>query len=128
MNEEKVKEILQAYREVIGKTEEALRLAGMPDNMIAVWTINFPTFNRVIPEDATKIYKNIRDSLIIYLDSLGFSIREITRRLGGSGTTSVFETLKQYKDPEEEIKKGMTEEVVKEEDADGQSNGSGENV
>lgn len=130
MNEEKANQIIQAYREAVAKTEEALRLSGMPDNMIAIWTLNFPVFNRLIPEDAIKIYKNIHDGLIIYLDSIGFSYREISRRLGGSGTTAVFETLKRYREPEEKIKKGMVEEVMKEEveNGNGQPEPNGENV
>ena len=130
MNEEKSNQIIQAYREAVAKTEEALRLSGMPDNMIAIWTINFPMFNRLIPEDAIKIYKNIHDGLIIYLHSLGLSYREISRRLGGSGTTAVFETLKRFKEPQEQIKKGMTEEVMKEEvqNGNGQSEPNGEDV
>ena len=94
MNQEKINEIIKVYRDMIGKTEEALKLAGMPDNLIAVWTINFPTFNRLIPEDATKIYKNLHDGIILYLASVGFSYREIARRLGGSGSTAIFEVIK----------------------------------
>jgi hypothetical protein len=113
MNEEKIKQIINAYRVAIKNTEEALRLSDMPDNMIALYTINFPSFNQLIPEDAINIYKNIRDGIIIYLYNLGFNYREIANRLGGSTKTTVFETIKRYKEPKEEIKKGMIEEVVK---------------
>lgn len=124
MNEEKIKEILDTYKETILKIEEALALAGVPSNLIPIYTIYFPQFQRMLPEDAIKIFKNLRELLIIYLRELGFTHREIARRIGGSGTTTVFEILKKYNMLESEIKLGSMEAVIKKEDIHAESDAS----
>lgn len=93
---EKQQEILNTYGDMISKVHQALRLAGMPDNQIIAEMINLPDLNTLLPEDVTRFYKEVRTSVILHFHSLGFSRREITRRLGGSSYAIVQQTIESF--------------------------------
>lgn len=95
--EEKLKQILQEYKKSITNFREALRLAGMPETLILFNTLNLPDLSRMMPDDVVKFYQEIKVMIILYLDGLGFSRREITRRIGGHSTMIVNDILNKYK-------------------------------
>lgn len=93
---EKQKEILMAFRTSITNYQEALRLTGLPEPLIELYVTNIPDFSKLLPDDVLGVYKDIRVMVILYLDALGFSQREIGRRIV-SPATSVRDIIKQYK-------------------------------
>jgi len=95
--EEKLKEILQEYKKSIKNFREALRLAGMPETLILFNTLNLPDLSRMMPDDVVKFYQEVKTMIILYLDDLGFSRREIARRIGGDSMMVVNNIIKKYK-------------------------------
>ena len=93
---EKQQEIIRTYREMVLKVQEALRVAEMPDNLIIAETINIPDLHMLIPEDVMRFYKEVRTAVILHLHQLGFSLREITRRLGGNSYAIVQQVIESY--------------------------------
>lgn len=97
MDESKFLKILDNYKQSVDDVRSRLRDAGMSEHQIVLHTINFPNFNAMIPEDTVKFYRDVKKLLIIHLDSLGFSSREISSRLGGCGRSFVVEILEEYR-------------------------------
>lgn len=93
---EKQEEILETYRQMVSKVHQALKLTDMPDNMIIAEIINLPDLTMLIPEDVMRFYKEVRTTVILHFHNMGFSRREITRRLGGSSYAIVQQTIESY--------------------------------
>ena len=107
--EERSRQILQEYKKSIINFREALRLAGMSETLILFNTLNLPDLSRMMPDDVVRFYQEVKTMIVLYLDDLGFSRREIARRIGGDSMMVVNTILKKYKpksnlvDPKEVI-------------------------
>jgi len=95
--DEKSRKILQEYKKSVVNFREALRLAGMPETLILFNTLNLPDLSMMMPDDVVKFYQEVKTMIILYLDDLGFSRREIARRIGGDSMMVVNNILKKYK-------------------------------
>jgi len=111
MDESKTKELLKEYRTVVEQIKEDLRAAGMSENQIILHTINLPEFERMIPEDTIKLFRDIKKLLIIHLDELGLSTRQIAKRLGGNSHNYVKKILDEHYKEQEDVTKVNVEEV-----------------
>lgn len=98
----KSNEIMGEYRDMIVNIREALRLAGMPETMIIYNTINLPDLKKLLPEDVVKFYNEVKVMTVLYLNDIGFSNSEISRRVGGNSATVVAQILKEYR-PKAEV-------------------------
>lgn len=96
----KVQEILNIYKQTLENTQNALKEADVPDNMIELYLSRLPDFNKLLPEDVVKIFQDFRKAFVIYLDKRGFSQREIARRMGGSSQIMVHQILQEERDKE----------------------------
>lgn len=96
MDEAKIKTVLENYREMVVNIREALRLAGLPEAMIIRETINLPDLEKLLPEDVVKFYEEVKVMTILFLNNLGFSTREISKRIGGSSKDIVSKILNDY--------------------------------
>src|SRR3990167_3990471 len=110
IDEQKVADIKESYAQMVTNVREALELAGVPRRMTYFYTYLPPKLEDMIPEDAVNFYHQTRDSIILYLHEIGFSQREIARRLGGAQYHIVNEVLK---DNAPENKFATPEEVSK---------------
>ena len=113
MEEEKTKEILLNYKDMVKNIYEALRLAGMPESMIVYNTINLPDLSRMLPEDVVNFFAEVKTMTIVYLSDRGFSIREIERRIGGSSALTVTQVLKEYRPTPSKVEKKLSVEDTK---------------
>lgn len=108
-DKKRVEQVMESFEDVRSKTHEALVLAGVPMHLVYLYTFGMPSEGNLIPEDIVNLYRNVRKDIILYLHRLGFTQREIARRLGGGCYHIVVEALK-----EEAGKLGSAEEVTKE--------------
>lgn len=111
MTNAKIQEILDQYRYIVTNTHEALELAGVPKKLLYYYTFVWPDLNEVLPEDIVKFFDELRVQVIIYLRKMGFSQREIARRLKGGSYFIVNQVLQEYEktklaDPKEVKVKG----------------------
>lgn len=93
MNEQTIQEILKSYNRIVENTKEALVAAGVPRKEVYFYVFIPPDFDYLLPDDCLKFYKDIRSQIIIHFRKLGFSQREIARRIGGSSYDTVNKTL-----------------------------------
>lgn len=112
VNNEKTQEILTKYKEMVLNIKEALRIAGMPERMITIETMNFPDYDKMIPEDVIKLYREVFRFTILYLHKLGFSYRQITTKLGGNSYVIIQKTIAEM-EKKYGIKKATLDEVEK---------------
>lgn len=96
MEKEQISKILTSYKEQTKNITEALRLAKVPEPLIAVYTFNLPNLDVMLPEDVVKLFKEFRELVIVYLNRLGFSEREISHRISGDSYTSVGNILEKH--------------------------------
>lgn len=82
--DDKVKEILNSHKEMTKNVCEALRQANVPEPLIASYTFNTPNIDKMLPEDVLRLFKDFKKIIILYLNKMGFSQREISRRIGGN--------------------------------------------
>lgn len=101
----KINEIIGKYREMVANVREALRLAGMPEPLIVYNTINLPDLRKLLPEDVVKFYNEVKIMTVLYLNEIGFSNSETSRRIGGNSNVAVASILKEYKSRVEVDKK-----------------------
>ena len=83
-NEKRKEEILMSYRTYVENTKNALRLLDFPESSILTNTINLPDFDKLIPEDVVKFYRDIRKLVVFHLNRNSMSAKEISRRMGGA--------------------------------------------
>ena len=95
MNTEVVNKILEAYKQSVTNTREALRLAEVPESLAVNYTINLPEFDKLIPEDIVALYHDLRKLMTISLFEMGLTSGEIARRLGGNQYHIVWKILKE---------------------------------
>lgn len=107
---DKAQEILVAYTQMVENTQEALRLANVPEPVIVSSTINLPDFRKMIPEDVVKLYRDMRKLVVIHLFQIGLTQGEIARRLGGNSYHIVQQILKEWQEAEK-VKLATREEV-----------------
>lgn len=107
-----MKEILASYEAVIQNTKKALHLAGMPSRMIPLYVAHIPPFTDMLPTDVLQLYKQMREAVIRYLFSIGFSQREIVRRVG-TGSYALINAILRERTASVPI--GTIEEVMKNE-------------
>lgn len=98
MDEERIKQITDDFDEFYKNTREALELAGVPNDIIFPYLHKQENFKNLIPEDVVLFYKLMRSQIIVHLHSIGFTNREISRRLGGGSYHIVVDALKVYKE------------------------------
>lgn len=96
MNKDQVESILTTYNQQVENIKEALRVAGVPEPLVAAYTFNLPNIAKMLPEDVVKLFKDFREIVIFYLDNHGFSQREIERRMGGDSLFSVNNIIKKH--------------------------------
>ena len=96
MENNQVNKILISYKEQTKNISEALRLAKVPEPLIAVYTFNLPNLDAMLPEDVVKLFKEFRELVIVYLNRLGFSEREISHRIKGDSYTKVGDVLEKH--------------------------------
>ena len=94
-SEEKVKQILEVYKQTVENTKEALRIAQVPESLVIYYTINLPDFNMMIPDDIVKFYQDIRKLVILHLNKIGLSRGEIAKKIGKNQYLLIGEILKQ---------------------------------
>lgn len=92
-----VKSIMQTYVEVVNNTRRALIFAGVPERLTFFYIFIPPQFQTMLPEDVIDFYRDIQKAVIIYLSGMGFSQREIARRLRGGSYALVVEALQSVK-------------------------------
>lgn len=104
MNQEQLRLILDAYKQQTENTKEAMRLAGVPAPLIALYTFNLPNLDNILPDDAINLFKQFREMVILYLHHTGFSKREIVRRVGGPSLFIVQNAIKQLNDDKKTVR------------------------
>lgn len=95
MDEARVKEIASSYKEMTENIKEAFILAGVPAEHAPLYVMNFPEMEKLVPEDVIALYEQFKKAVIYFWKDIGLSNREISRRIGGSSTATVFNVLKE---------------------------------
>jgi hypothetical protein len=90
----RINPVLQDFYAYHEKTQEVLRQLHFPENLIQVHTMRFPSWEHLLPEEAIKIYHDIRLLTILYLRARKFSQRDIAKSLQGSSVASVNKELR----------------------------------
>ena len=93
----KANDIILKLREVHNMTQSSLRELRVPENLVQLNTTFIPNFDKLLPDDVTTLFRDIKELTIMYYNAHGFSQREISRRLGGLSTIAVSKTLKEKK-------------------------------
>lgn len=83
MDEEQIVYILNTYKDQVKNIREALRLVNMRETDILYHTMNLPDMEKLTIEEISGLYSQIKVMVVLYLNKLGLSNREIARRLGG---------------------------------------------
>lgn len=109
MNEQ-VEELLISYKIAVTEIRRALKEAGLSERQTDWILINLPDFTKMLPEDVLDFLKELRVKVILYLSKLGFSTREIEKRLKGDSYGSVQNVIEAER---KEGKKATLEEVSK---------------
>lgn len=116
--DEKVNFILKSYKESINNVREALEVAKVPRSLAELYMVNLPDFEKMIPDDAVSLYKEIQIMLILYLHNIvGLSYREIVRRTGGNSVGGIKNIIDKYTkkpsvvNPDEVSKKSLEVET-----------------
>lgn len=89
--------IIESLREVHNSTQETLRDLRVPENVIQLNTAFIPEFDKLLPDDVTQLYQDIKKLSIMYFNAQKFSQREISRRLKGESFVAVHKILKENK-------------------------------
>jgi hypothetical protein len=100
MDKEQIRKILTAYQEQTKNIQEALRVAECPDTLVDCYVLSSVLtvcdFEKMLPEDVIKLFKDIRTIIILHLyNAIGLSEREIARRIGGSSIHIVRKILEE---------------------------------
>lgn len=111
MKDTKVLKIKEYYQNIVRNTREAFILAGIPKGLVFFEMFFPPDFEYMVPEDVVNFYKETRKAVILHLRKLGFTQREIARRLGGGSYHIVHQVLK---DQEEKIDGTPIQDVLDE--------------
>ena len=101
---QKTAEALKIFEKVYESTRQILDDAGIPANMIEVYTAKIPRFDRMFPEEVVEVFQSIKRATIVYLYQKGFSHREIARRLAGSSTPVIRAEIEKYEKGKNENK------------------------
>ena len=82
--QEQTGHVLNVQQQVQVNTKEALSELGYSRSEIEIKTFIPPDYYSMLPEDVMRIYRDAKKSSVLALHQLGFSEREIERRLGGN--------------------------------------------
>ena len=89
--------ILLKLKEVHKGTQEALRDLRVPENLVQVATTFLPDFERLLPDEVTAFYREVKQPTVAYYHTHGFSQREISRRLKGESVYAVHNAINEIK-------------------------------
>lgn len=100
MNEDsKSQDILKSFHTSVENYREALRLSGVSEASAQYLTAPLPNFNRMLPTDIKSYFQMVKEAVILHFSEIGFSHREISRRIGGSSTPAISEIIARHNPP-----------------------------
>jgi len=107
-----VDDILESFKKMVHNISNALRIAGVPEPLIALYTFNLPDIYKLLPEDAVDLFQTFRDAVVIYLYNSGYKKREIQRQVGSLSPYIINAIIKKYKSKHAIKNKALMDEVT----------------